>query len=387
MTFCQYFFDLLFKQLFIVEQSQTERFHQNFGISAGIPKLAENAFCRGTVYLSASVKLGGFGQLDRCYRNIRVCIKHTETLSEEEICRNFGISRESGGLFKEICNIGTGGKQLCIVFGQRVFGDIVLLAFIGKCRHSAADGIQRIRFENERCKIAIGEISVIGGAFLKTHRDSLPCVLVKAQGLLLYFFSFFKKRCLPFSLIFDRTFYGIKRVEVFGLGAGAKAGRADFTHREIYIASKLTFVHAAIGNTGKTKNGAKLFQKGNSFGRGAKIRFGDNFNKRDAAAVVVDKSAVLIGVKQLTCIFFNVNACYANALFAAFGFNIKITVLAKGQIKLCYLITFGKIGIHIVFAVKCRDRVYLAVEGKSCFYGTFHGIAVELGKSTGKPKT
>ncbi len=82
---------------------------------------------------------------------------------------------------------------------------------------------------------------------------------------------------------------------------------------------------------------------------------------------------------QLSGILLDMNAGNADALAAV---QLDISLFTQRLIILRYLVSFGQIGIYIIFSVHMRFGINFAVQRQAGFNGIFHHLLIENGKGS-----
>src|SRR5690606_35808743 len=110
--------------------------------------------------------------------------------------------------------------------------------------------------------------------------------------------------------------------------------------------------HLAVGDADVLEDGFDFFQKGLGFRCRGQVRFRDDFNQRNAGAVVIHVRIIpRFTVEKLSGVFFDVNPVNADFLFAFFRLDFHIAVPAQGQVVLGDLVALGQVRVEVIFPV------------------------------------
>ncbi|KKW35290.1 MAG: hypothetical protein UY81_C0046G0003 [Candidatus Giovannonibacteria bacterium GW2011_GWA2_53_7] len=202
----------------------------------------------------------------------------------------------------------------------------------------------------------------------------------------------FPKILLSFDLVTERSLDHAERVEIFDFRFRVEAVPFNgsvviqASKRDIGVATHMSLFHISIRHAKGTSDQTNFMKIGFGFFRGPKIRFRNKFDQGDAGTIVVDKC--FSGGRIMNIfrrVFLQVETLDTNFDGAAFfvlvlDFDEELSVLPDREIKLRDLVSFGKIGVKIVFAVKLRVRVDCASDGRGHQNTHFNGAFVWDGK-------
>ena len=113
------------------------------------------------------------------------------------------------------------------------------------------------------------------------------------------------------------------------------------------------------------------------------VRFGDDFEQRDAGAVEIN-AAVAVEVKILADVLFEVRAGDADAGDAAVEFEVQITVGWGGFVVLGDLVILRHVGVEIILAIELGEAGDGAIEQQAGEYREAQGFVVGDGQDTGQ---
>ena len=314
-------------------------------------------------------QLGGF---------LSLLLEQAEQVAHDPVGHFLGLFAPIRRRFKEVRHGLVGGNHAAVVFREAQLFYVAPLLFVRKLRQLFCHPFDPFVADFHRRQIRLGEIPVILGIFLRAHGEGLALLIVPPPGLLNDAASRFQNGNLPLGLIVNGTGHRFERIHILHLGAHAEFLLSHRAHRNVHVRPQRTLLHLAVGHTDVLQRGFELFQiRGHLLGR-TEVRFGHDFQKRHAAAVVVGQGCVLIRlVHQLARVLLHVDFLDADGLYSRASLDFHRAVLADGQIKLGNLIGFGKVGIEVVLPVKLVEPGNGAVGGEPRPNGVLHHAFVE----------
>jgi hypothetical protein len=111
----------------------------------------------------------------------------------------------------------------------------------------------------------------------------------------------------------------------------------------------------------------------------------DNFKKRDAGSIVVHETVLgffhgIGRMDEFASVFFEVNPFDSDPIgLSVVSHDFDEPIFTKGPFVLGDLISFGEIGIEIVFSGKSSMGVNGAAQGQPGTDGVFHRLFVQYG--------
>ena len=186
---------------------------------------------------------------------------------------------------------------------------------------------------------------------------------------------------------------GLKRVDVFGFGAGAELLLPLGLEGEVGVHAHRTLIHASVGHA----QSLDQFTKCRNVGAGD-LRctlpcpfdgFSNDLNKGDACSVAVYKRAgstvdaaiCTAEVGELASVFFHVCAFNLDAPFGAIiQHDIEVAVVGNGLVVLRDLVVLRLIRVEVVLTSKAGGFCDGAVECQANLDRPFHTFGVDYGQ-------
>jgi hypothetical protein len=115
---------------------------------------------------------------------------------------------------------------------------------------------------------------------------------------------------------------------------------------------------------------------------GTDVRPANHFHERDTGAVHIDKAVALartgLGtMKELSDIFFHVDALYPNTPRHSIDLYVQVTVVAYGEVKLRNLVSLHEIRVRVIFAIEFGLFCNAAIERKTGHDDFFDGLTID----------
>ena len=148
-------------------------------------------------------------------------------------------------------------------------------------------------------------------------------------------------------------------------------------------------MHFAVANIGVFEDCFQVFHVSTSFFSATHVRFGNDFDKSYACAVVVNCGEVrsadgCTAVNQFTSVLFHMDTGNANAFFFAIYVDVDVTIQADRFIQLGDLVVGAKVRIEIAFAVEFVVFLDFAVYCQTSTNCKFYNLFVQNRESTGQ---
>ena len=240
----------------------------------------------------------------------------------------------------------------------------------------------------KRCQIGFGEITVIVGFFLVTHRKSGVGVCIKTAGLLNDFFAFFRHDNHAVNFVLNRLFHVPNGIQILYFHFGSKLRFAPQPDGHICIAAQASFLHVAIAHTYPSYQFPHFGHVLKSLLCRVHVGFCHYFYKRHSGTVIVNARVVFIGiVNAFSGIFFQMNAVQLHIFQSVFCLDGHMSAFANGCGVLRHLIALWKVGIEIIFTGKIVVLLYFAMAGQPHTNGIFHRFFINTWQRTGMPQS
>ena len=195
------------------------------------------------------------------------------------------------------------------------------------------------------------------GVFLVAQYVTTGEFSVPAAGLLRNRTAGFEFADLAGGLVDDRVADARDRIEVLGLGTGTELLDATTADRDVTVATQLALFHVAISDASLGEHRDERAEEGFGFGRGTKVWFGDDLEKRHTRAVVVDEGAAA-RVAEFSHVFFEVGVVDTDELMLAHHIargsrelDLDLAADDDREILLSELIVLRVIRVEIVLTV------------------------------------
>ena len=128
--------------------------------------------------------------------------------------------------------------------------------------------------------------------FFGTHGFGFVFGHIPEAGFLNDSFTLIQHAGLAFDFVFNRLLHKLETVHVFDFSAGAEFLSAFFADGNVGVTAQRTFFHIAVRNVDIKQNAFQGGQVSMGFIRTADIRFGNNFDERNTATVVIGQRIV-----------------------------------------------------------------------------------------------
>jgi len=230
----------------------------------------------------------------------------------------------------------------------------------------------------------------MGGLF-RPHRLGDLFRFVPKHRLLLNFPALLQDVGLPSDFRFHRPQHGAETVQVFDFHAGAQLLATFGAQGDGRFKAQLPPLHPRLGNAQVKQQLPKVGHEGFQFFQRVHVGVGDDFAQRDATAVVVNQTRRRVtrffAVHRFARVLFQVHIGDANPLDSAVDFYVQPAVVTEGQALLGNLVAFGQVGVVVVFALKKRLAMDVAVQRQSDLQRVVHRLLVDDGQNARKAQT
>ncbi len=171
---------------------------------------------------------------------------------------------------------------------------------------------------------------------------------------------------LALHLGLDGVAHRCDRVDILDLGLRVEVVGALGSDRDVGVAAQVGFLHIGFRDADPAQDLAQADHVLGGLVRRAQVGRGDHLDQRDAAAVEIDQSAVVL-VLGLAGVLFEVQLRDGDpadvGLPASLHRHVQVTAARQRHIVLGDLVALGQVGVEIVLAVEERDRLDIGVHG------------------------
>ena len=211
------------------------------------------------------------------------------------------------------------------------------------------------------------------------HGFSNPLLRVPQPGLLYYRAPFIEDLVLSLDLIGQGPLHVAEGIHILDLGPGPEGLGAHGPDGDIGVATQTAFLHVPVADLKVLEDRPQQPEVVGSLLGGAEVGFAHDLQEGNAGAVEVDVAERLgLVVKELSRVLLQVDAGDSHQfLFSIGSRDLHRAVDSERQLILGDLVSFGQVGIEVIFAGKEAEGGDLTVGGQCHSHGELHRLPVE----------